>query len=209
MRTAPFTDPLAPIRPPNALRGSLVWIGVLVLSVGIATAVQLARRSARASIASVGAQMEAAQAAPAPVAQAPAAPAAPPQADLARFTKMTDAAEFLKQPEVAEPLKKLLGADFAVFEGNFVLSGAPDVGANSVTFSGCMPHACTVSEAAASISTDTGEVVAAILEDKRIRVYSTKLNRLDDCPPGLRAWAQTAATNAGADLGLEFRTAQQ
>jgi hypothetical protein len=104
-------------------------------------------------------------------------------------------------------LKKLVGSDYEHFEKNlFGISGGPEAAADSLTFSGCRQHLCAVEAAAVHVSTTTGVLVAAILSDNRIRVYSDEIRRIEDIPAGLHTWAQEAANNAASEVTVEFRT---
>lgn len=206
---APTGDLLPVCHRPGVFRSSLLWIGVLVVCVMAATAVQISRRGGT----SLAAQAPPPQAASAPQGAAPAAAAAvpasaPAENTLARMLKIVDVKEFVNQPEVAERLRQVLGPDLEEFQRDLSVSGMPVVVGDTITFTTCAPQACGVSEAAVSLATDTGTLIAALLANKHIRIYGAKSNKLEDCPNALQSWAQKLAQGNPGSFTYEMRSGE-
>jgi hypothetical protein len=185
----------------TSARGSLFSIGILVVAVAIATGVQLSRRAGMVQAAEVAAA-EGLPSVPAePAAAMPEQPQAP---DFAQLAAIADAKDFLRQPVIAEGLKRLVGADFEVLVNNLSNSVPAQTDPAGVTYAGCAQHACEISEGALSMLTADGALAAAILDNGRIRMYGVPTERLEDAPPGLQAWAKRKATEVEG-VTIEFR----
>ena len=193
----------------GAVRGSLPWIALLAVCVTVGTAVQRTRHLVSRSIFQEAPADAGATATPpvSPVAAAAPAPVAP-QNTLSRLMKITDVAELVRQPEVADALKGLLGTDLEEFERNLSVTGSPILVGDTITFTTCAPQACGVAEAAVSLATDTGTMIAAILANNHIRIYGAKSNKLEDCPTALQAWAKKLAGGSAGDFTYEMRTGE-
>ena len=208
------TGTLVPVcRRRGALLSSAPWIAALVVCVGVATGIQLSRNggAGRASVWAVT-QQQLAQAATTEPPAAPAAPApvaAAAEKPFAWLTKITDVNELLRQPDVAEKLKRLLGTDMEEFQRNLSVSSLPVVSGDTITFTTCAPQACGVSEAAISMDADSGTLIAAILANNHIRFYGAKSNKLEDCPGALQSWAQKLAQGHPGDFTYEMRSAER
>jgi hypothetical protein len=186
----------------GAIRASVPWIVALAICATAATAVQLSRRGAPST------WVQTAPAAPetTPAAQAAAAAAPAPAANpLARLKTITNVMELVNQPEVVEALRRVLGPDVDEFQRNLSVSGVPVLSGETITFTTCATQSCGVSEAAVSVATDTGTVIAALLANNHIRIYGAKSSKLEDCPEALQSWAQKLAQGHPGDFTYEMR----
>jgi len=110
-------------------------------------------------------------------------------AGLARFAnESTDKEEFFKQPEVEQPLRKLLGGQYDTFTQSIVVSQAANLQGNVLTVSGCMPHACPWQGAAVSVDLSSGTFVAGIQLGSEVAVHGSGNENIEALPQGLRDW---------------------
>lgn len=191
----------------GVLRSSLPWIGLLIFCVTAGTIAVLGTDGSRAS---TQASLTAANAAAStPDAATPAAPAAPaPENRLARLAKITNVGEFVAEPEVAERLNQLLGSDIDEFKRDLSVQGSPNLDGDTITFTTCAAQGCGVSEAAISLNTGNGGLVAAILANNHIRIYGASTAKLEDCPTALQAWARKLAQGSSGNFTYEMRTSE-
>lgn len=160
-------------------------IGCLVLVVGSATAVQWRRRG--------NAQQEAVQAQPAPV--------LPAQAPLANTSQIAvsnpsgginSSADLLHRPDVLRRVRTMLGDKYENLAEGFGVEGSPVVTQDTITVSGCAPHACSLLESALSVSSSSALLVAGLLRDGRIVIYGAPDSRLANTPAAFQKWVADA-----------------
>jgi hypothetical protein len=192
----------------GVFRSSLPWVALFAGFATVGTAVQLSTRN----VVSAATQTPTVEIAPPtavtePAAVAVAEPAlSPEQNTISRLLKISDVTELVKQPEVAETLKQVLGADLAEFEQNLSVGGSPVIVDDTITFTTCAPQACGVSEAAVSVTTGAGTLTAAILANNHIRFYGAKSDKLEDCPTALQKWANKLAQGSSGKFTYEMRS---
>lgn len=107
----------------------------------------------------------------------PAIPAnEPPPANddrLLRYAGSYETDQFLADPRVADPLRRVAGGDLAHLQHNLDVRGSIDLVSGWLTIAGNAPHAGTAEEAVVCIHPDGGSAHAAILSDGVITVMTT------------------------------------
>jgi hypothetical protein len=97
--------------------------------------------------------------------------------------------EVLKETAVAKAFATLLGTDYPSFVEGLATSDGLQLIGDYYFGAGCVPHVCSIEEAAFAIHKTTGQSYAARLTDgKTIRVYGVANGR--EMPEPLRQWWQ-------------------
>lgn len=117
--------------------------------------------------------------------------------------------EFFRQPEVEQPLRKMLGTQYDTFMQSVVVSQAANLQGNVLTVSGCMPHACPWQGAAVSVDLISGTFVAGIQLSSELTVYGSRNENIEALPQGLRDWINSVnkglADSRSAPVTLRFK----